>query len=254
MRASIVRMRAVRDINASEDSPWTIETAYAAAHSPVWGATAFSYPGPRRVSGVPASYARYVKPLVDRVAAGVGLVLLAPGFLAVAVAIRVSDGSPILYRQTRIGKNREPFRVIKFRTMVPDAYALGGGYAPAEMDLITPIGHVLRRTSIDELPQLLNVLRGEMSLVGPRPTLPDQVDRYSARQLHRLDVLPGITGLAQVEGRDRWTWSKRIERDLFYVDNLSATLDCRVLWKTLRIVFGRSGYIPNQSADDIDDL
>ena len=131
----------------------------------------------------------------------------------------------MLYRQTRIGKNREPFQVVKFRTMVADAYALGGGYMPAELDLVTPVGHVLRRTSIDELPQLLNVLRGEMSLVGPRPALPDQVDRYSDRQLRRLEVLPGITGLAQVEGRNRWTWSKRIERDIYYVDNLSARLD-----------------------------
>ena len=200
------------------------------------------------------SYARYVKPVADRVAAGVGLVLLAPGFFVVAVAIRAGDGGPILYRQTRVSKKRKPFRVIKFRTMVPDAYALGGGYMPAEMDLITPVGHILRRTSIDELPQLLNVLRGEMSLVGPRPALPDQVDRYSSRQLHRLEVLPGITGLAQVEGRNSWTWSRRIERDLFYIEKLSAALDLRILLETVKVVFRQSGYLPDQSFEDVDDL
>src|SRR5207248_7595889 len=154
-----------------------------------------------------------------------------------ALAVKL-DGGPVLYRQVRVGKDGEDFELLKLRTMVVGAERLGAGYAVNEGDSrITSAGRVLRRLSIDELPQLWNVVRGEMSLIGPRPTLAYQVERYTPRQRRRLDVRPGITGWAQVNGRARLPWDDRIELDVWYVENRSPWLDLKILARTPLALF-----------------
>jgi lipopolysaccharide/colanic/teichoic acid biosynthesis glycosyltransferase len=177
------------------------------------------------------------------VLAGLALVLASPLLLAAAIAIRVeSPGGPVLYRQRRVGKDGEPFDLLKLRTMVPDAERIGAGLAVNAGDpRILRTGRVLRRFSIDELPNLVNVLRGEMALVGPRPTIQVQVDQYTERQRRRLEVKPGITGWAQVNGRASLPWEERIELDVWYVDNRSAALDLRILGRTLRMLLTGHG-------------
>jgi lipopolysaccharide/colanic/teichoic acid biosynthesis glycosyltransferase len=178
----------------------------------------------------------------DVVVAGSALLVLSP-FLALAVvAIRLeSPGSPI-YRQRRVGRDGRPFDVLKLRTMVTGAEHVGAGLAVSEGDTrITRIGRLLRRTSLDEVPNLINVLRGEMSIIGPRPTVPVQVDRYTERQRGRLAVKPGITGWAQVNGRTELAWDERIELDLWYIEHRSLRLDLEILCRTLRMVLGGHG-------------
>jgi lipopolysaccharide/colanic/teichoic acid biosynthesis glycosyltransferase len=162
--------------------------------------------------------------------------LAAPVIALAAAAIRLeSPGHPI-YRQTRVGKDGHIFEVIKLRTMVTGAEHIGAGMAVDEGDSrITRVGALLRRTSIDELPNIVNVLRGEMSLIGPRPTLQVQVDAYTERQRRRLDVRPGLTGWAQVNGRASLPWSERIELDLWYLEHASSRLDLRILVLTARM-------------------
>jgi lipopolysaccharide/colanic/teichoic acid biosynthesis glycosyltransferase len=170
---------------------------------------------------------------LDVVGAAAGLVLASPFLAAAAAAIKLEDGGPILYRQHRVGQNGEEFDLVKLRTMVVGAERQGAGWAVDEGDpRITRVGRILRRLSIDEVPQLWNVLRGEMSLVGPRPTLSYQVERYTERQRRRLEVKPGITGWAQVNGRARLGWSDRIELDVWYVDHRSAWIDLEILART----------------------
>jgi lipopolysaccharide/colanic/teichoic acid biosynthesis glycosyltransferase len=148
----------------------------------------------------------------------------------------------VIYRQRRSGLQGEEFDVLKLRTMVDGAEHIGAGLAiNANDSRITRVGTLLRRTSLDELPNLVNVLRGEMSLIGPRPTLPVQVEQYTERQRGRLSVKPGITGWAQVNGRASLPWSERIELDLFYIEHRSLTLDLQILWRTLAMVLGGSG-------------
>jgi lipopolysaccharide/colanic/teichoic acid biosynthesis glycosyltransferase len=150
-----------------------------------------------------------------------------------ALAVKLEDGGPVFYRQLRVGKDGRDFELLKLRTMVVDAERQGAGYAVDRDDpRITRAGRVLRRLSIDELPQLWNVLRGEMSLVGPRPTLRYQVDRYDERQRHRLDVRPGLTGWAQVNGRAALPWDERIELDLWYIEHRSIWVDLKILART----------------------
>ena len=150
-----------------------------------------------------------------------------------ALAVKLGDGGPVLYRQSRVGRDGREFELLKLRTMVVDAERQGAGFAVDRDDpRITRVGRLLRRLSIDELPQLWNVLRGEMSLVGPRPTLRYQVERYDERQRHRLDVRPGLTGWAQVHGRAALPWEERIELDLWYVEHRSPWLDLRILART----------------------
>jgi lipopolysaccharide/colanic/teichoic acid biosynthesis glycosyltransferase len=185
-----------------------------------------------------------LKRIVDLVIGGVGTILSAPLIAVLAVAIRLeSPGHPI-YRQTRVGKDGREFRIYKLRTMVTGAEALGAGLAIQEGDeRITRVGAFLRRYSLDELPNLYNVLRGEMSIVGPRPTLPVQVEQYSERQRGRLAVKPGITGWAQVNGRAALPWPERIELDLFYVQNQSLALDLKIMARSARLVLtGRGLY------------
>jgi lipopolysaccharide/colanic/teichoic acid biosynthesis glycosyltransferase len=169
----------------------------------------------------------------DLAGAGLGLVVAAPMLAAAAVAIKLEDRGPVLYRQRRIGLHGEEFELLKLRTMVVGAERQGAGFAVNRGDpRITRTGRVLRRLSLDELPQLWNVVRGDMSLVGPRPTLAYQVERYTARQRRRLEVKPGITGWAQVHGRAALPWAERIELDVWYVEHRSAWLDLKILLRT----------------------
>ncbi|MFF1571170.1 sugar transferase [Leifsonia sp. NPDC058292] len=190
----------------------------------------------------------------ERVIAAVLLVLASPFMAAVAVAIRIRMGSPVLFRQARLGQGGRVFHILKFRTMVNDAERLGGGYFPDELNLVPPLGRLLRRTSLDELPQLINIVRGEMSFIGPRPALPSQGARYTPRQAMRLDVPQGITGLAQVVYRNDAPWSKRIELDLRYVEKVSARVDLMILIRTVAQVFRSNGVVEGQSATEVDDL
>ncbi len=158
---------------------------------------------------------------------------------AAAIAIKVEDRGPVLYRQTRVGQDGRDFELLKLRTMVVGAETQGAGYEVNAGDSrITRVGAFLRRTSIDELPQLLNVLRGEMSLIGPRPTLRYQVERYDERQRRRLEVRPGLTGWAQIHGRAGLSWPERIELDVWYVEHRSALVDLRILLRTPLALLG----------------
>ena len=175
----------------------------------------------------------------DLLTAAVALVLSSPVLLLAAIAIRVeTPGSPI-YRQRRVGLGGREFEVLKLRTMVDGAEHQGAGLAVTAGDArITRVGRVLRRTSIDELPNLANVLRGEMSVIGPRPTVPSQVARYTDRQRGRLAVKPGLTGWAQVNGRASLSWDERIELDLWYIEHRSARLDAQIIRRTVALVLG----------------
>ena len=183
-----------------------------------------------------------MKRILDLLLAAVSAVLSAPAIAILAVAIRLeSPGHPI-YRQTRVGKDGEEFQIYKLRTMVAGAESFGAGLAIQEGDeRITRLGAFVRRYSLDELPNLYNVLRGEMSIVGPRPTVPVQVQQYSERQRGRLSVKPGITGWAQVNGRASLPWDERIELDLWYVEHRSLALDLRILARSLRLVASGRG-------------
>ena len=174
----------------------------------------------------------------DVVVAGVGLALMSPLLGLAALATKLENGGAVLYRQTRVGRYGEDFEVLKLRSMVVGAEKLGAGYAVDQGDRrITRIGRVLRRTSIDELPQLWNILRGDMSVVGPRPTLRYQVEQYDEHQWRRLEIRPGLTGWAQVQGRASLAWADRIELDVWYVDHRSPRVDLEILLKTPRALF-----------------
>ena len=183
-----------------------------------------------------------LKRALDIVLALPAVILTAPVVAVLALAVRLeSPGAPI-YTQTRAGRHGDPFRIYKLRTMIQDAEFVGAGLAIQAGDSrITRLGRFLRRTSLDELPNLWNVLRGEMSLVGPRPTLPVQVAQYDQRQRGRLAVKPGITGWAQVNGRASLPWAERIELDLWYVEHRSIGLDLRILARTVRMVLTGEG-------------
>jgi lipopolysaccharide/colanic/teichoic acid biosynthesis glycosyltransferase len=170
------------------------------------------------------------------------LVLSSPILLLAALAVRASSPGEVVFRQRRIGKDGKPFTILKFRTMVREAPRSPlGSYCYADDPRITRVGRWLRRTSLDELPQLVNVLRGEMSFVGPRPDLPHHVERYAPAQRGRLSVRPGITGWAQVNGRNGLSWDERIALDLEYLDGWWLGRDLRVLWRTVSVVLSRRG-------------
>jgi lipopolysaccharide/colanic/teichoic acid biosynthesis glycosyltransferase len=169
----------------------------------------------------------------DLAVAGTALAVASPLLGLAALAVKLEDGGPILYRQSRVGKDGVDFELLKLRTMVVGAETMGAGFAVNEGDSrITRVGRVLRKLSLDELPQLWNVVRGDMSVIGPRPTLRYQVERYDERQRRRLEVKPGITGWAQIHGRASLPWPKRIELDVWYVDHRSALLDLKILGRT----------------------
>jgi lipopolysaccharide/colanic/teichoic acid biosynthesis glycosyltransferase len=174
----------------------------------------------------------------DVAVAGFGLLAAAPVLGIAAAAVKLADGGPVLYRQQRVGKDGAEFELLKLRTMVVGAETKGAGAAVDEGDSrITGPGTLLRRLSIDELPQLWNVIRGDMSVIGPRPTLAYQVERYTAHQRRRLEVKPGLTGWAQVHGRARLPWAERIELDIWYVDNRSPLVDLKILLRTPLALF-----------------
>ena len=175
----------------------------------------------------------------DVALAGVGLVLTSPLLAAAAIAIKLEDGGPVLFRQSRVGQDGADFELLKLRSMVVDAERKGAGFSVDRGDArITRVGRLLRRTSIDELPQLWNVVRGDMSVIGPRPTLRYQVERYTERQRRRLDVRPGLTGWAQIHGRATLPWEERIELDVWYVEHRSTLVDLRILLRTPLALFG----------------
>jgi lipopolysaccharide/colanic/teichoic acid biosynthesis glycosyltransferase len=175
--------------------------------------------------------------VLDVVLAAALLLLTAPLLALAALAIRLESRGPVFYRQLRVGRDGEPFELWKLRTMVPGAEVMGAGIYVLEGDTrITRVGRMLRRFSLDELPNLVNVLRGEMAIVGPRPTVQEQVDRYTERQRRRLEVKPGITGWAQINGRTSLPWPERIELDVWYVEHRSLRLDLRILARTARML------------------
>jgi lipopolysaccharide/colanic/teichoic acid biosynthesis glycosyltransferase len=183
-----------------------------------------------------------IRRAVDVLVSASVLALSAPVLALAALAIRLESAGPVIYRQRRSGLRGREFDVLKLRTMVDGAEHKGAGLAINENDpRITRVGAFLRRTSLDELPNLVNVLHGEMSLIGPRPTLPVQVAQYSERERGRLAVKPGITGWAQVNGRASLPWAQRIELDLYYIEHRSPALDVRILWRTVAMVLGGSG-------------
>jgi lipopolysaccharide/colanic/teichoic acid biosynthesis glycosyltransferase len=178
-----------------------------------------------------------LKRVLDVVLAAVLLVITSPVLALAALAIRFESGGPVFYRQLRVGEGGGQFELWKLRTMVPGAEAMGAGIYVLEGDArITRVGRLLRRFSLDELPNLVNVLKGEMAIVGPRPTVQEQVDRYTDRQRRRLEVKPGITGWAQINGRASLPWPDRIELDVWYVEHRSMRLDLRILARTARML------------------
>ena len=188
------------------------------------------------------------KRLLDMTVAGAALLVSGPMLALAALLIRLESRGHPIYRQRRVGRDGHAFEVYKLRTMVAGAETMGSGLAVDQGDQrITRVGAVLRRASIDELPNLVNVLLGEMSLVGPRPTVQVQVDQYTERQRRRLTVRPGITGWAQVNGRASLPWHERIELDLHYIEHASLLLDLRILWMTARMVLGGEGLYRGES-------
>jgi len=179
-----------------------------------------------------------VNRVLDVVLAGTGLVLTSPVLGLAALATKLESSGPVFYRQTRVGKDGKDFEVLKLRSMVVGAEKLGAGFAVDKGDArITRVGRLLRRTSIDELPQLWNVLRGDMSVIGPRPTLRYQVEQYDAQQRRRLEIRPGLTGWAQVQGRASLPWAERIELDVWYVEHRSPRTDLEILLRTPLALF-----------------
>jgi lipopolysaccharide/colanic/teichoic acid biosynthesis glycosyltransferase len=175
--------------------------------------------------------------VLDVVLAGLLLLVTGPLLALAALAIRVESRGPVFYRQLRVGRDGESFELWKLRTMVPGAESMGAGIYVLDGDpRITRVGRMLRRFSLDELPNLVNVLRGDMAIVGPRPTVQEQVDRYTDRQRRRLEVKPGITGWAQINGRTSLPWPDRIELDVWYVEHRSIRLDLRILARTARML------------------
>lgn len=187
-----------------------------------------------------------LKRAIDIIVTSAALLLLWPVIVVLAIAVRRYLGTPVLFRQTRIGLNGKPFRIVKFRTMT-DQRDAAGELCPDEVRL-TRFGKFLRSTSLDELPELLNILRGEMSLVGPRPLLPEYLPLYNARQAKRHEVRPGLTGWAQVNGRNALDWQARLEMDAWYVENRSLLLDLKIICKTALTVIRRHGISSAESA------
>jgi len=188
---------------------------------------------------------RAVKRVLDPVAAAVGLIVLSPAYAGLALAVYLDSGRPMIFVSPRAGLNGRPFGMLKFRTMIPDAITVGREQRISEDPFgivksdprITRVGRWLRRTGLDELPQLVNVVRGQMSLVGPRADLVEQAESYAERERRRLTVRPGITGWAQVNGRDSVSWPERFEQDLWYLDNWSLWLDAKILVRTVGELF-----------------
>ncbi|HET6508934.1 MAG TPA: sugar transferase [Baekduia sp.] len=191
--------------------------------------------------------------IFDLLVSGTVLLLSTPVLLGAMLAIRLESRGGAIYRQRRVGQDGAPFDVLKLRTMVSGAEKMGAGLAVDDGDTrITNVGAFLRRTSIDELPNLVNVLKGEMSIIGPRPTVPIQVEQYTDRQRGRLALKPGITGWAQVNGRASLPWPERIELDLWYAEHKSFRLDVRILWLTARMLVTGHGLYKGETGGWVD--
>ena len=184
-------------------------------------------------------YKNFIKRILDIILSFLALVILSPLLILTAFLIRIKLGEPVFFKQLRPGKNEKIFGILKFRTMT-DAKDENGNLLPDEIRL-TRFGQFLRSTSIDELPELLNILNGDMSIVGPRPLLVQYLERYNEEQKHRHDVKPGLTGLAQVNGRNGITWEEKFDYDLEYVKNITFYGDCKIIFQTVMKVFGREG-------------
>ncbi len=181
----------------------------------------------------------FIKRTFDIIASLGGIIVLSPIMIICAILIRINLGSPIFFKQKRIGKDNKEFEMIKFRTM-KDAVDKEGNQLPDELRL-TKVGEILRSLSIDELPELINILKGDMSLIGPRPLLVKYLPLYNERQIRRHEVLPGLTGWAQVNGRNNLKWSEKFELDVYYVENWSLKLDLKIFFLTFYKVFKREG-------------
>lgn len=207
-------------------------------------------------------YRSFFKRVMDIIFSGFALLVLSPIFIIIALAIRLDTRGPVIFTQERVGKNKEPFKIYKFRTMLTfeDSYYEDG--TPIEnYDRITKVGNFLRKTSLDELPQLINIFIGDMSLVGPRPTLSYQVEKYNSTQARRLEVRPGLTGHAQVSGRNSLSWEEKIQCDLDYVDRITIIRDIKIILKTILVViksekveFTKPDEISKHSGEVLDDV
>ena len=183
-------------------------------------------------------YILYIKRFIDILCSGIALLVLLPIMAIPAVLIRIKLGSPVLFTQDRPGKSGKIFKMYKFRSM-SDARDKDGNLLPDDVRL-TSFGRKLRSTSLDELPELFNILKGDMSIVGPRPLLVEYLPYYTDEERHRHDVLPGLTGWAQVNGRNITVWDERLQQDIYYVNNVSFPLDCKIVWMTIYKVINRS--------------
>ena len=175
----------------------------------------------------------FLKLIIDKLASLITIILLMPLLALISILILIFDGRPILFKQVRLGKDSKPFELIKFRTMKTASNL-------SDNERITKVGNFLRKTSLDELPELFNILKGEMSFIGPRPLLPEYLEVYTAREILRHTVLPGLSGLSQVSGRNRLTWDKKLELDALYAEKISLTLDIKILIKTFLVIFDTS--------------
>lgn len=183
-----------------------------------------------------------IKRIMDLLISTVGLMIFSPLLIIVALLIKIDSKGPVFFRQTRVGLDEKYFDVIKFRTMIDNAENIGSGIMTDREDpRITKVGKILRKTSIDELPQLINILRGDMSLIGPRPVPVGHYKKYTNYEKKRFIVKPGITGWAQVNGRNNLTWNERIKKDIWYVENMSFFLDLKILIKTVKVVLLSEG-------------
>lgn len=196
-------------------------------------------------------YEKYVKRFIDIVLSGFALVVLSPVLLLVALLVRIKLGSPVIFKQKRPGLNEEIFEMYKFRSMT-DERDDNGELLPDEVRL-TSFGRKLRSTSLDELPELINIFKGDMSIVGPRPLMVSYLPLYSENQRHRHDVKPGLTGLAQVSGRNLLSWEDRFEKDIEYVKKISLLLDLRIFFKTIASVLKKEG-ISSETSDTMEDF
>ena len=196
-----------------------------------------------------------IKYVLDRLFALFLIIILSPIWAAIMIAIKLDDGGSVFFTQDRLGKDETIFRIYKFRTMIEDADRfLDEKGRVTTQNRITRVGKFLRALSLDELPQLLNILKGEMSVIGPRPVLPSHLPRYTPEQKRRLLMKPGVTGLAQVNGRNTLKWSQRIAYDVWYIDHYSLWLDVKILIKTVKVVFLREGIVLDRNPHEVDDL
>lgn len=204
---------------------------------------------------LPRSIQLGIKYFIDRCVAAVLIIVLAPLMAIVAIFVWLDDRGPVFFRQHRMGFNAKPFSIWKFRTMVEDADRLldDQGHV-VNVARVTRVGRLLRKTSLDELPQLFNIVGGQMSFVGPRPGLPEHYTRYSPVQRRRYSVRPGVTGLAQVNGRNSLPWSERIRLDLKYIDEYSLLLDLKILLRTIWVVSTGHGIVLDRNPEQVDDL